>query len=76
MPAATIIDGVAISATIKEEVKARVVALGKPVKLVAILVGATSAGELYALRQGEACRALGIDYQLITLPADVTQRHA
>jgi methylenetetrahydrofolate dehydrogenase (NADP+)/methenyltetrahydrofolate cyclohydrolase len=74
MPA-RIIDGVAISNRIKDEVKARVVALGKPVKLTAILVGATSAGELYALRQGEACRAMGIDYQLLTFPADATQRH-
>ncbi len=74
MPA-RIIDGVAISIRIKDEVKARVVALGKPVKLAAVLVGATSAGELYALRQGEACRALGIEYQLLTFPADVTQRH-
>ena len=74
MPA-TIIDGVAIANRIKDEVKARVAALGKPVKLTAILVGASSAGELYALRQGEACRALGIDYQLLTFPADTTQRH-
>jgi methylenetetrahydrofolate dehydrogenase (NADP+)/methenyltetrahydrofolate cyclohydrolase len=74
MPA-TIIDGVAIANRIKDDVKARVVALSKPVKLTAILVGATSAGELYALRQGEACRALGIDYQLLTFPADVTQKH-
>ncbi|HEV7301528.1 MAG TPA: bifunctional 5,10-methylenetetrahydrofolate dehydrogenase/5,10-methenyltetrahydrofolate cyclohydrolase [Tepidisphaeraceae bacterium] len=73
--AATIIDGVAISSRIKEQVKAGVVALGKPVKLTAIIVGATSAGELYALRQGEACRALGIEYQLITFAADVTQKH-
>jgi methylenetetrahydrofolate dehydrogenase (NADP+)/methenyltetrahydrofolate cyclohydrolase len=74
MPA-KLIDGVAISNRLKDEVKARVAALGKPVHLTAILAGATGAGELYAQRQGEACRALGIDYQLLTFPADVTQRH-
>jgi methylenetetrahydrofolate dehydrogenase (NADP+)/methenyltetrahydrofolate cyclohydrolase len=35
-----------------------------------VLVGSTAAGELYAQRQGEACRAVGINYELITLPAD------
>jgi methylenetetrahydrofolate dehydrogenase (NADP+)/methenyltetrahydrofolate cyclohydrolase len=73
MPA-RIIDGVAISDRIKGDVRARVAALGKPVHLVAILAGATPAGELYAQRQGEACRALGIQYELQTFPADVDQR--
>jgi methylenetetrahydrofolate dehydrogenase (NADP+)/methenyltetrahydrofolate cyclohydrolase len=40
-----------------------------------LLVGATPAGALYAERQGEACRALGIDYTLLHIPEDVTQRH-
>ena len=42
--------------------------------LQACLAGSTSAGELMPQRQGEACRAVGIDYQLLTYPADVTQR--
>jgi methylenetetrahydrofolate dehydrogenase (NADP+)/methenyltetrahydrofolate cyclohydrolase len=76
MPA-QLIDGVALAARIKQDVAAKVAALaahGKAVHLTAILVGSTAAGELYAQRQGEACRAVGINYQLLTLPATITQR--
>jgi len=72
MPA-KIIDGNAIAAATREEVKSRVAEIlrrGRAVHLAAILVGSTAAGELYAQRQGEACRAVGINYELITLPAD------
>src|SRR3954469_19474782 len=72
MPA-KIIDGNAIAAATREEVKNRVVQIlrtGRAVHLAAILVGSTAAGELYAQRQGEACRAVGINYELITLPSD------
>ncbi len=76
MPA-TIIDGVAFANRIKAEVAERAAALkaaGRPVLLVALLVGATPGGELYAQRQGEGCRALGIDYTLLTFPDAITQR--
>jgi methylenetetrahydrofolate dehydrogenase (NADP+)/methenyltetrahydrofolate cyclohydrolase len=73
MPA-SLIDGLALAARTKELVQARVARLGRPVHLTAILVGATSAGELYAQRQGEGCRALGIEYELLTFPADADQR--
>src|SRR5215212_703221 len=72
MPA-KIIDGNAIAARTREEVKTRVaehLRSGRAVHLAAILVGSTAAGELYAQRQGEACRAVGINYELITLPSD------
>src|SRR5215218_9313603 len=72
--AAKIIDGVALAERIKLDVAARVRALPRPVHLVAILVGATPAGQLYAQRQGDACRALGIEYDLVSLPDDVTQK--
>jgi methylenetetrahydrofolate dehydrogenase (NADP+)/methenyltetrahydrofolate cyclohydrolase len=39
-----------------------------------VLIGSTAAGELYAKRQGEACRAVGIEYELLTLPADADKR--
>ena len=74
---ASIIDGSALAAQTKGQVAeriARVRALGRPVRLAAVLVGSTPAGELYAQRQGEGCRAIGIDYVLHTLPADTTQR--
>ena len=76
MPA-TIIDGVAFANRIKIEVAERAAALkagGRPVHLAALLVGATPGGELYAQRQGEGCRALGIDYTLVTRPDAITQR--
>jgi methylenetetrahydrofolate dehydrogenase (NADP+)/methenyltetrahydrofolate cyclohydrolase len=76
MPA-QIIDGAAIAAQVKESVQKRVRELadqGHRIHLVALLVGASPAGELYAQRQGEACRAIGIDYTLHKLPADSTQK--
>ena len=72
--AAKIIDGAALAERIKQDVAVRVRALPKPVHLVAILVGATPSGQLYAQRQGDACRALGIQYDLVSLPDDVTQK--
>src|SRR5688500_7215281 len=72
---AKVIDGAAIAEQTKADVRARVDELkrrGKRVHLAAILVGATPAGELYAQRQGEACRAVGIDYSLHHLPAETT----
>src|SRR3954466_1802678 len=72
---AMIIDGAALAKQIREQVKARTAELaakGKAVHLTAILVGSTAAGELYAQRQKETCAAVGINYELITLPADAT----
>src|SRR3954469_9794226 len=71
--AAKIIDGNQLAARTKDEVKQRVAEIlrtGRAVHLAAVIVGQTAAGELYAQRQGEACRAVGINYELITLPAD------
>jgi methylenetetrahydrofolate dehydrogenase (NADP+)/methenyltetrahydrofolate cyclohydrolase len=72
---AQIIDGAALASRIREEVKTRVAQFaerGRRVHLTAILVGSTPAGELYAQRQKETCATVGIDYELITLPADAT----
>jgi methylenetetrahydrofolate dehydrogenase (NADP+)/methenyltetrahydrofolate cyclohydrolase len=76
MPA-QIIDGSALAERIKQEVADSVrqfAARSKAVHLTAILVGSTGAGELYAQRQAQACKAVGINYQLLTFPADITQR--
>jgi methylenetetrahydrofolate dehydrogenase (NADP+)/methenyltetrahydrofolate cyclohydrolase len=72
--AAMLIDGVSLAETIKQEVRVRVSALKQPVHLTAILVGGSPAGEMYSQRQGEACRAVGIDYELLKLPAEITSR--
>ncbi len=68
------IDGATLAATIRQEVAAGVRALnseGRRVHLTAILIGSTSAGELYADRQRQACQAAGIDYELRVLPAEM-----
>jgi methylenetetrahydrofolate dehydrogenase (NADP+)/methenyltetrahydrofolate cyclohydrolase len=73
----SIIDGNAIAQRIKNEVTVRAKQFAEKnrrVHLTAILVGATPAGELYAQRQAEACRAVGIEYSLLALPADTTQK--
>jgi methylenetetrahydrofolate dehydrogenase (NADP+) / methenyltetrahydrofolate cyclohydrolase len=75
--AAKIIDGAALAARIKTDVKAHVVELlarGRAVHLTAVLVGVTPAGELYAQRQRDACSAVGINYELVSLPAESTQQ--
>ena len=73
MPQAVIIDGAALAESLKQDVRKRVAALGRPVHLAAVLVGATPAGEMYAQRQADACRNVGIDYELRKLPANITQ---
>ena len=69
---AAIIDGAALAECIKNDVRARAAALGRPVHLTAILVGGSHAAELYANRQADACRNVGIDYQLLKLPEEIT----
>lgn len=76
MPA-QIIDGVAFANQTKQDVANRAAALkaaGKPVHLTAILVGGDHGAELYAERQGDGCRALGIDYTLLKFPPSISQR--
>ena len=71
------IDGAALSAVIRARVQKDVAAsCGNRAACshsLRLLVGSTSAGELYAQRQREACQAVGIDYELRTLPADIRQ---
>jgi methylenetetrahydrofolate dehydrogenase (NADP+) / methenyltetrahydrofolate cyclohydrolase len=72
---AKIIDGSALAQNVKDTVKRRVAELAskrRRVALTAVLVGSTPAGELYAARQAEACRAVGIEYALRTAPASAT----
>jgi len=74
---AKLIDGAALAAQTKQEVSDRVRALkgrARSVHLTAILVGSTPAGELYAERQRQACQAVGVDYELRTLPPGVDER--
>ncbi|MGA2232185.1 MAG: bifunctional 5,10-methylenetetrahydrofolate dehydrogenase/5,10-methenyltetrahydrofolate cyclohydrolase [Tepidisphaeraceae bacterium] len=70
---AVLIDGSALAEQAKRGVAQQVAELkarGKCVHLSAVLVGSTGAGELYAKRQAQACTAVGIEYELIALPAN------
>ncbi len=76
---ARIIDGNALAQGIKQQVQTGVAELrgrGRNVRLVAIIIGVTPAAQMYAKRQGEACAAVGIGYELLTLPAELMQHAA
>ena len=68
--AAQIIDGEAIAAGIKEELKQEVAALDVPVKLVAVIATENKGAHIYAASQEKTCGEVGIQYELAELPAD------
>ncbi len=68
--AATIIDGEAVAAGMKDALKSEVDALGKPVKLVAVIATDNKGARMYAGKQQETCAEVGIQYELAELPAD------
>src|ERR1044071_9669823 len=74
--AARIIDGSAMANALRQRVKERVAEMAdkarRPVYLTAIMVGSSPAGELYAQREREASKTVGIAYELITLPEDAS----
>ncbi len=61
---ATIIDGKALSATVREKLVARIKTSGRPVRLDAVLVGNDRSAAIYAENQAKTCAAIGIDYRL------------
>ena len=68
---AKIIDGKAISAAMREEIKADVEALsarGVTPGLAVIIVGSDPASEVYVRNKGRACDAVGIHSEIIALP--------
>ena len=74
--AAKIIDGEAVAAEIQQQVAAEAAALakaGKPARLVAVQVGENPASKIYTNMQAKNCQAVGIQYELATLPAEATQ---
>ena len=79
MSRAQIIDGRALAARVKDDVKRRVAKLraaGRAVRLDAILAGgdgeAASGAAIYARNQAATCAELGIEYQLDELPGSAT----
>ena len=75
MPA-TIINGEQVAAGMNADTArqvAELAAAGSPPLLVAVQVGENPASKLYTNMQIKACQAVGIEYQLLNLPADMTQ---
>ncbi|HXV57975.1 MAG TPA: bifunctional 5,10-methylenetetrahydrofolate dehydrogenase/5,10-methenyltetrahydrofolate cyclohydrolase, partial [Gaiellaceae bacterium] len=58
--AATLMDGKALAARVREEVAREVAGLGRPVGLATVLVGDNQASALYVKRKQEACEEVGI----------------
>ena len=74
--AANIIDGNAIATAIKQQIKRdveQVKAQGRQVRLAAMLIGGSAAAEMYTQRQADACRAVGVDYELVKLSESLSQ---
>ncbi len=70
---AKIIDGEAVAAGIREQLKKDVAALGRPVKLVAVIATENKGAHIYASRQEKACAEVGIAYVLAELPPDSSE---
>ena len=74
--AAKIIDGEALAAQIREQVTAdatELVKAGKAPHLVAVQVGENPASKIYTNMQRKSCESVGIAYDLLELPADISQ---
>jgi methylenetetrahydrofolate dehydrogenase (NADP+)/methenyltetrahydrofolate cyclohydrolase len=72
-----VLDGKALAATIKEELKQEVDAIrlagGKIPHLAAVLVGEDPASEVYVRNKVRSCELVGFKSSLVRRPADVTQ---
>ena len=75
MPA-TIIDGEALAAEMNEQISADAAELraaGRAPKLVAVMAGDNPASKMYARMQARSCEAVGIEYELLELPAEISE---
>jgi methylenetetrahydrofolate dehydrogenase (NADP+)/methenyltetrahydrofolate cyclohydrolase len=75
---ATVLDGKAVAATVREEVAREVAKFrdesGKTPRLVVILVGDDPASAVYVKNKQLACGKAGIDSELVKLPATTSQQ--
>ncbi|MFH1420338.1 MAG: bifunctional 5,10-methylenetetrahydrofolate dehydrogenase/5,10-methenyltetrahydrofolate cyclohydrolase [Planctomycetota bacterium] len=77
--AATLIDGKALAAEIRERVTQDAEALrneGRPPCLAAVLLGNDPAAASYAQSQAKHASAVGIEYRLVELPTDAAMKDA
>jgi len=73
--AATIIDGKAVGGEIRRQVADEVAELknaGRATHLVAIQVGENPASKIYTNMQAKSCDSVGIEYDLLNLPEDMS----
>lgn len=76
---ATLLDGAAIAAQIREELRPRVQRLreaGIAPKLSVLIIGDDPASHTYVRMKAKACRSVGIDSETFALPHDTTQQEA
>ena len=66
---ARIIDGKHLSEAVRADLRARIAASGRAVRLDAVLVGDDRAAGIYAVNQARTCEEIGIRYVLHRLPA-------
>ncbi len=66
---ARLIDGRALSEAVRDDLRRRIEAAGRPVRLDALLVGDDRAAGIYAANQARTCEEVGIRYVLHRLPA-------
>ena len=74
--AAKIIDGEAAAAKMNQQISADAAALteaGTPPRLVAVQVGENPASKMYTNMQRRSCEAVGIEYDLLDLPEDISE---
>lgn len=69
---AKLIDGKAISAAIREELKAEIKSMIKKPGLAVIIVGDNAASKVYVRNKHKACAEVGIYSEVHTLPAETT----
>lgn len=68
-----LIDGKAVAAQLRAEVKTQAAALSFKPGLAVVLVGEDPASQVYVSHKIKACEEAGFDSRLIRLPADATQ---
>ncbi|MCS6950015.1 MAG: bifunctional methylenetetrahydrofolate dehydrogenase/methenyltetrahydrofolate cyclohydrolase FolD [bacterium] len=76
---ATLLDGAAVAARIREELRPRVQRLreaGIVPKLSVLLIGDDPASHTYVRMKAKACRSIGIESETFALPRDTSQQEA
>ncbi|MCS7309560.1 MAG: bifunctional methylenetetrahydrofolate dehydrogenase/methenyltetrahydrofolate cyclohydrolase FolD [Armatimonadetes bacterium] len=76
---ATLLDGAAVAARIREELRPRVQQLreaGIVPKLSVLLIGDDPASHTYVRMKAKACRSIGIESETFALPRDTSQQEA